>query len=297
MFIINIPSLIIQEYYKFYNLSGLYEFSLKKAKLENKSYDQIIEYLRSTKIKNIHDSVNITALFDYNTGLPISKSKKITQYNQFIIIRHPMRKIILEYDYDEEEDGGPPYRDEDKILFDDREFVTEYLAQHDPDLYEFTFYLNISRRLMKSKQIAKVILRSNIWHMCTENADKSAKKIFSRLNPKLINNKNFILKCPSWNAYDTYEYLPYKIQLDADIIDYVFTSYTSHSDLQDISYHHIYDLFMVTFHPDAVNSYLLRKYIVNDEYLVDLSKYIPHEKLDNNILDRINRFKLSNTNP
>ncbi len=284
MFIFYIPELNTREYIKFYNLSGTCEL---KTKLRIKSYDKILRYLRT---QNIQDAEDITALMDYKTGAHISEFPNIAQYTQFTIIRHPLRKLIMDdkYYYNLGDSVYPPFRDEDIILFDDRDFVSRYLRSRDINLISMVFHLKISDRLLLYKKIVKRILKGHVWNRVYNGyiATDIAMSVFSRIDCRFINNKQFMLEFDNLDIL--YVYLPYELQTDIDIIYCIWSQMFGHDSNYDCEvYENMYYFLINTIHPDGLTSDLLRKCITHNKYLVNLYRHIPPEKLDKDIWTRI----------
>ncbi len=281
MFIIHIPELNTHEYIEFYNLSGTCEL---KTKLRIKSYDKILRYLRK---QNIQDADNITALLDYKTGAHISESPNIAQYTQFTIIRHPLRKLIMDLNLYSDRNNlvYPPYRYEDRILCDDRDFVVKFLnIKHEHSTRIFT--LKISNRLNSDKKVVKTLLKIEQWGYNYEDEDfnKMATEMFNKIDYKFIGNKEFILELMYLNHL--YEYLPYELQIDIDIICHIWHYYVNDPN-NNYSSDICYDFLINTVHPDGLTSDVIRRCNIQDTYLVHIYQYISPTKLDKDIWTKI----------
>jgi hypothetical protein len=281
MFIIHIPELNTHEYIEFYNLSGTCEL---KTKLRIKSYDKILRYLRK---QNIQDAENITALVDYKTGAHISESPNIAQYTQFTIIRHQLRKLIMDsrFYYYKNDLVFPPYRDEDLILCDDRDFMINFLNGEAVDHDSLVFTLKISNRLNSDKKVVKALLDMDIWTERYEDARiiKMATEMFNKIDHKFISNKEFMLEMLC--CYEIYQYLPYDLKIDIDIIYRIWEPYYDNG--YPNTYDKIYDFLINEIHPDGLTSDLLRKCNIKDEYLIELYTHILPTKLDKDIWTKI----------
>ena len=250
-------------YIEFYNLSGLCELRVKKYKINEMSYDRILKYLRSSK-RGLKDAYNITALLDYKTGSVISDIIP----SQFTIIRHQLRKLLLD---DINEDNYNLYTNKDnKILFDDRDFIIKYNVSVGIGIIP-SFYLNISKRLKLDETIVALVINNILWsnYSSIERAE-----VFNTFN-----NKQVLLKINY--LYDIYEFLPYEMQIDNDIVNCMCDQLLP--IINDRTSDHLYKSIIETIHPDALNSDLLRKYVPID-ILVELYEHIPKEKLDEDIL-------------
>jgi hypothetical protein len=280
MFIIHIPELNNREYIEFYNLSGTCEL---KTKLRIKSYDKILRYLRK---QNIQDADNITALVDYKTGAQISESPDIAQYTQFTIIRHPLRKLIM--DWEMYGKGGPifpPYRNEDIILCDDRDFMIKFLTGEAQEHEQHVFNLKISNRLNSDIKVVKTLLEMDQWNDAHVYVDtnKMATKMFNKIDHKIISNKEFILELMYFG--NIYQYLSYDLKIDIDIIYCIWD--TEYEYNTETDYDKIYNFLINKIHPDGLTSDLLRKCNIKDEYLIKLYKHILPTKLDKDIWTKI----------
>jgi hypothetical protein len=273
------PELDTREYIEFYNLSGTCEL---KTKLRIKSYDKILRYLRK---QNIQDADNITALVDYKTGAQISEFPNIAQYTQFTIIRHPLRKLIMDWEmYDTGGPIYPPYRDEDIILCDDRDFMIKFLKGEAQE-HDHVFTLKISNRLNSDIKVVKTLLEMDQWNHAYRDVgtNKMATEMFSKIDHKFIGNKEFILKILL--SYEIYQHLSYDLKIDIDIIYNMWETY--YEDDMETDYDKIYDFLINKIHPDGLTSDLLRKCNIKDEYLVKLYKHILPIKLDKDIWTKI----------
>jgi hypothetical protein len=270
MFIIHIPELNTHEYIEFYNLSGTCEL---KTKLRIKSYDKILRYLRK---QNIQDAENITALVDYKTGAHISESPNIAQYTQFIIIRHPTRsKYLMDLS-----DTGLTYPHNGDILYDDRDFVIRYILYDYGYLGDMVFYSRISNRLKSDKKIVKLILEDEIWNSNNEETINSPLRGEVINGIQYINSKRFMLK--NKNLVSLYPYLPYKLQLDIDII---YNAWLLFKSTCRMCYINVYYFLFKILHPDVAISDVIRR-CIDKEYYITLSTHFP-KKLDKDMWTRV----------
>jgi hypothetical protein len=163
--------------------------------------------------------------------------------------------------------------------------VVKFLnIKHEHSTHIFT--LKISNRLNSDKKVVKTLLKIEQWRYNYEDEDfiKMATEMFNKIDYKFIGNKEFILELVYLNHL--YEYLPYELQIDIDIICHIWHYYANDPN-NNYSSDICYDFLINTVHPDGLTSDVIRRCNIQDTYLVHIYQYISPTKLDKDIWTKI----------